>query len=276
MLNTDIATATPAQIDGEIARLSGIRATAERTIARAEETISRIDNLDADSYQRGFAWNSPAAYAKAVEEFNAAMTAGEAADEAITPLNAEYTRRGGWSRFYFVTNTGGHVHRSMSCATCFPTTQYAWLTDYSGSTDEQIVADAKSQACTVCFEDAPVEAFRGRGSIETPDRKAARIEREAKRAAKAAAEVNVIGYVSYAGRVSTKTFKTVRAVTNDIASNLGSLAWYGMEHPSAQEWLTNVANCRVALNGKGVEFDYDRALAAARKRVVKEGGQPKF
>jgi len=271
----NITTATPAEIDTEIARIQAALSRAYQTAEDATATIERIDSVQ-DSYERRFEWNSPTKRLAALAAKVAAKEQIEALLAESAPLTAEYVRRGGWSRFYFVTNTGGHVHRSMDCTTCFPTTQYAWLTQYSGSTDDQIVADAKSQACTVCFEDAPVEAFRGKGSIETPDRKAAREEREAKRAAKAAAEVTVQGYITYGGRAQTKTFKTVRAVTNDIASNLGSLAWYGEGHPSAQEWLTNVANCRVALNGKGVDFDYEKALTAARKRVVKEGGQPKF
>ena len=42
------------------------------------------------------------------------------------PLNMIFDRHQ-WSRFFLVTNQNGHVHSSRSCATTFPTTQWAWL-----------------------------------------------------------------------------------------------------------------------------------------------------
>jgi hypothetical protein len=105
--------------------------------------------------------------------------------------DAEFKSRP-WSRFWLVTNTGGHVHRNTRCTTCFPTTQYAFLPDYSGSTDAELIEAGGSSICTVCFPDAPVDTLKRAGTIEAPDKKAAReererakAEREAKKAAKA-------------------------------------------------------------------------------------------
>ena len=39
-------------------------------------------------------------------------------------LQEAYT---GWSRFFLVTSSTGHVHSSTSCSTCRPTTTYGWL-----------------------------------------------------------------------------------------------------------------------------------------------------
>lgn len=67
----------------------------------------------------------------------------------------------GWSRFFLVTNTGGHIHRDMSCSTCFPTTQYAWLYELSGMTEAEAVEEYGEILCSVCFPSAPVEWTNG-------------------------------------------------------------------------------------------------------------------
>lgn len=271
MTNT---TQTPAQVDTRLARIYFEIASAETAAEQAEKTLDRIAKVQG-TYEADYPWNS---YEKQ-EEASAVLRTSAATikrlrDEAA-PLEARYAAER-WTRFYLVTNTGGHVHWTTACGTCFPTTQFAWLTEQSGMTHEALVEMAGEQACTVCFPDAPVDTLRRKSQLETPEAKAKRAEKEAKRAEKAAAEVAVEGYVGYRGRTSTKVFKTVRGATNDIASHLASLCWYGEGHPSAQEWLTNVEQTRKALAAKGVEYDYDKALAAAQKKVKREGGTPKF
>src|SRR5699024_1181900 len=64
--------------------------------------------------------------------------------------------RGGWNRAFLVAGAGGHVHSSTDCSTCRPTTQYAWMTNYSGADEDTIVSDAGYRACTVCYPSAPV------------------------------------------------------------------------------------------------------------------------
>jgi len=67
----------------------------------------------------------------------------------------------GWSRFFLVTNTGGHIHSSMSCSTCRPTTDFGWLPELSGL-DQKAAVDAEgARLCSVCFPDAPVEWQEG-------------------------------------------------------------------------------------------------------------------
>lgn len=96
---------------------------------------------------------------------------------------AEFGRRGGWTRFWIVVNSNGHIHTSMSCTTCFPTTAYAWLPAISGKTNAEIVELAGESACTICFPDAPVDTRNRPSQLEDPAKKAAREEREAKKAA---------------------------------------------------------------------------------------------
>lgn len=67
----------------------------------------------------------------------------------------------GWSRFFLVTNTNGHIHSSMSCSTCFADTDFAWLPELSGLTEADAVAEYGEILCSVCFKSAPVEWTTG-------------------------------------------------------------------------------------------------------------------
>lgn len=64
----------------------------------------------------------------------------------------------GWTRAYLVP--GGHIHSSMQCSSCYPSTQYSWLTNLSGADEAEIVEYAKEIACTVCYPYAPVEEYK--------------------------------------------------------------------------------------------------------------------
>ena len=76
-------------------------------------------------------------------------------DEA-KPMEARFEREG-WSRFFLVNNTGGHIHSSMHCSTCHPTTSFSWLPTLSGLTEEDAVKEHGTILCSVCFPSAPVE-----------------------------------------------------------------------------------------------------------------------
>lgn len=89
-----------------------------------------------------------------LEKLAKAQEAAEALKSRVSDLNAEYR---GWSRFFLVQNTDGHIHRSMHCSTCHLTTQFAWLPDMSGRTEADVVAEHGALLCTVCFPSAPVE-----------------------------------------------------------------------------------------------------------------------
>lgn len=73
-------------------------------------------------------------------------------EDALYIENAKYT---GWSRFFLVT--GGHIHSSMSCSTCYPTTLFGWLPQLSGLTEADAVAAHGPLLCSVCYPSAPVE-----------------------------------------------------------------------------------------------------------------------
>lgn len=106
------------------------------------------------------------------------------------PFESEFTRRGGWTRAFYVVAAGGHVHSSRSCSTCYDTTQYLWLTDYSGRTEDEVVADAGKTACTVCYPSAPVDVLQRerRFRIPSDDERDARAAEKQRRAGEKAAK----------------------------------------------------------------------------------------
>jgi hypothetical protein len=110
-------------------------------------------------------------------------------DERAGVLEAEFERRGGWSRAFLVYGDDGHVHSSMHCSTCNragKATRFAWMTDYSGADEADIVADAGWRACTVCYPSAPVGDERTLPTRmftrDEQDKAADRAAREQKRA----------------------------------------------------------------------------------------------
>jgi hypothetical protein len=75
----------------------------------------------------------------------------------IKALEEVWRTNGRWSRFFLVTSSAGHIHSSMNCSTCRPTTSFGWLPDVSGLTEVEAVEAHGPTLCSVCFPSAPVE-----------------------------------------------------------------------------------------------------------------------
>lgn len=257
---SELATRTPSDIDAELNRLYA-------ELAQAEASYQRYTKLaEADE--------TPAN--KVVWYLDKASEWAEVAVESrklIAPLQDEYIRRGMWTRYWLVTNSNGHVHDTTHCTTTYASTSFAWLTHLSGTDREDLVELAGEKACTVCFPDAPVETRNRPSRVKTPEQEAKAAEKAQKAAAKAASEVVVEDYRD-GSRRSTKSFKTVRAATNEIASTLSSMVGYGPTHPTFDEWQSNVTNIIDALVAKGEVVDGSaylvEALAKARKKCIAE------
>lgn len=185
----DITTATPAEIDTLLAEIH----------ERAEVPFARytVSKMEAAKIARSLA-NDPRTYYDADDLAKSHRRAAEyrAQYDAIMveaqPLDAEFERRGGWTRAFLVLNTGGHLHRSMACDTCFPTTRFGWLPQESGKDEAEIVEGAGSDACTRCYPSAPVVSLsQPRRTLHKTEVEAqqARDEKAAKRAAKEAKEI---------------------------------------------------------------------------------------
>lgn len=243
MAPNNIQELTPAEVDSLLVNAMGIISESENTvetmtdrIAHAESSIENyrpmLDYPTLKDSERTYWTKQLDKYETIITNARTEITMAEAmmvpARKIETACNAEFSRRGGWSRFWIVVNSNGHIHSSRSCTTCFPTTQYAWLPEISGSTDAEVVELAGMSACTICFPNAPVETRSRPSQIEEPARKAAREERErkaAEKAEKAAAKaiVNPDGTaIVLPGTFKTRV-KTESEAQRIVVSNLESL-----------------------------------------------------
>jgi hypothetical protein len=184
----DLTTATPVEIDTELARIYGEQMDARLDTHQAADSLrhyARVRNERHSSRRSDFRpideviaaarENSPSWEQSNVEYLVTRLTDARARlarlrDEEA-PLQAEYNRRP-WTRaFLAITSGGGHVHKSTECSTCFldrfdditgefrPGTKFAWMVNYSGHSEDEIVADAGERACTICYPSAPVETL---------------------------------------------------------------------------------------------------------------------
>lgn len=196
------------------------------------------------------------------------------------PYELEFAKRGGWSRFFQVTNSNGHVHRSMECSTCYPTTMFYWHADRSGSTDDEIIEAAGTNACTVCFPDAPVEKLNQPGVMETPDmisKREAREERERKAAEKKAAAI-AKGITNPDGtplRGRWGVYKTERAAEIDLVDGLITAYSPWMQNDSMKEEYKkqSVSIFEAILHKRGVSREEltETILTKVKAKLKREG-----
>jgi hypothetical protein len=72
-----------------------------------------------------------------------------------------------------VTSSNGHVHSSMYCSTCRPTTTYGWLPELSGKTEADAVDELGPNLCSVCFPTAPTDWVGGKITKSQAEKRAA-------------------------------------------------------------------------------------------------------
>lgn len=118
-------------------------ATLEQALVRIAERLPTMMAWDRDAAQRSLA--------SRIE----VLGQHEAVFEKISELQKVWADNGRWSRFYLVTSSAGHIHSSMDCSTCRPTTEFAWLPTVSGLTEVEAVAEHGPTLCSVCFPSAP-------------------------------------------------------------------------------------------------------------------------
>lgn len=179
----DTTTATPAQIDTELARLHGVAASINASRASVANTAHRINGERATYKGKNRVYTTPldetltelalkladeaivrheiATATECIERI-AQLDKDLAANAAeIAILDAEYAARP-WSRFIAVAD--GHLHSGTRCAggTIRVTTTLGWHPELSGKTEAEAVALLGPMLCTHCFPTAPVEFTVGK------------------------------------------------------------------------------------------------------------------
>ena len=208
-------------------------------------------------------------------------------------LDAEFARRGGWSRAYLVTD--GHVHSNQNCSSCHKgefRTRFSWMIAYSGKTEEEIVKAAGERACTICYPSAPVaKGLRAPKSVMfTPEEIQRAADRDAaaekkvlaaeKKAAKAITDeggvpLKVYTWTKKAHQKRLRSGELVDVPAQEFSDTLATVH-------AARGWLTDrfesrgdngahrdtqkVARAVAAKEGKTVETVLAEARERARKR----------
>lgn len=248
---------SPAEVDGELSRLWRQEQTAKSHARGYRESIKRMGERSG------------------VRDFLAAaeQRAAEARAEA-EPYEAEFFRRGGWRRYFLVTNNNGHVHNGMNCSTCFRDTQFAWLVDLAARTEEEMVAEFGEMACTVCFPSAPTMKGFGDGTsavarataAEKEARAAAKAEREAKKAAKMLVEPVVVEPT--AGW--SETVRTVARAKEELRSAVTFSVYYGDNDGRRFDTVMKLSAALIRKGFSAVEVEtmVERADKKARKEMA--------
>lgn len=190
-----LKTETPVNIDNKLAELYSESSKTRAKLQASQETLKKSKAYLEKHVSSGGSTDHPnyRTYERVVSSSETEQAELRDRLDALSaeaePYNAEFERRGGWTRAFLVNNGNGHVHKNMECSTCFPSTEYSWMTDYSGKKEEEIVDAAGERACTVCYPSAPVSSLSKPTKMFTEEEeRLARVreERERKRVEKEA------------------------------------------------------------------------------------------
>ena len=160
---------TPIEIDTALAELYDKKYELRLSVERAEQEVLFVEKYYPSNQVR-----------KEQAETRVIAVKNKLAELAteIAEVEKLYT---GWTRAFLVSNANGHIHSTMSCATCFDTTRFIWLPNLSGEDRLKIAELAGEGACTICYPDAPSEYFLRKCQLEDPKKVEAREERDAKK-----------------------------------------------------------------------------------------------
>ena len=207
----------------------------------------------------------------------------------ISDLNADWRANGCWSRFYLVCNSNGHIHSSVNCSTCFDSTAFSWLTNLSGLTEADAVAQEGEVLCTVCFPTAPVSWTNGvsrRDAEAKAKREAEKAQRLAEKAKKSLSLDGSVVEISITNEEREKVrychsnwkeFKTLRsaelwlvdAYAHSLSVALGRDKCWVLSAPDAysEDNVLHVVNLCAQKTGISTDEVIANAVQKAGKRV---------
>lgn len=165
----DLTVATPAEIDYALGPVHYRHAVALNQLIHARGDLAKLRR-----HQPTSRWGEQL-LAEAEANVDRYVAEVETAGEALAEFQAEWDRRGGWTRSWLCVTSGhGHFHRTHQCQTLRNTSQLALAYSLSGLDDATLVAMAGSDACTYCYPNAPVdrpaEGWRATGNMLLAER----------------------------------------------------------------------------------------------------------
>lgn len=279
----DLATLTPVAIDTELARLWNEGAALEGRIASYKSYLNDLTTDRRTKKPRDMKPWEEKDRDRYLAEIAAAGAALAANREETNPFTDEFTRRGGWNRYFLVTNASGHVHREMTCSTCYPETHYAWLIDLADCDEGAMIEEWGEKACTVCFPGAPTNpAFNRPARIDREAKEKRLAEKLAREAAKKAKAITAPDgtplripdgdYTNYRTGVTETRYETIAtkvAASRALSAAIKDFGWYGPTHPN--RFAEKVPMLVEALEAAGI--DTAPIVARAKKAVAKDGGK---
>lgn len=220
------ATMEPREIDTQLVGLYSRHAALSNERAGHQETVDRA--------QRATRPSSALAATRSVEAIERLDVKLASIEREIAPLEAEFARRP-WSRAFYVAAPGGHLHRSRQCSTCRPSTKFTWVTELSGSSEDEIVTAAGETACAVCFPDAPANAYAKPRTFRTleDEEREAKIKAKAKRDAERHANKAAKAITTPDGeplRIGWETIKTEASAKNALNRAMETLVADGLHY----------------------------------------------
>lgn len=142
----DLLTTTPSQIDSALAEIN----------SRANAVVGAIERkklrLSPQEIRSTGAFRAAELRAEIVVLEN---RLDDIREEGL-PLDAEFMRRDGWTRFFIVQ----HLHTSLRCSSFRMKTQVSWLSEYSGTSELEMIEAAGDMVCTKCVPNAPTTPKR--------------------------------------------------------------------------------------------------------------------
>jgi hypothetical protein len=155
-----------------------------------------------------------------LNDYDAARDALNVIAAREQPLRDDYNKNQ-WSRAFLVVGSGGgHVHSKMECSSCFSTTRFNWLPEYSGASEDTVVGDAGERCCSICFPSAPAEVLNRPTKIFSEDEKKKAVERAERAKAKIVRDQEKVAKAATPDG-SELVVVTERGITPDYARNPG-------------------------------------------------------
>jgi hypothetical protein len=317
-LPVDITTATPAQVDEMIrttqldARTFGQRVSEKidqiyyglghepiaervgkgrdrRTVIRwtspLTEMLTAAAEMPADTPAKGYrayryGSDKPVTIGELLAELDT-LRAHIAEAEALAASGAdEFDRRGGWTRYFRVNNSNGHVHTTRRCDTTYVTTAWSWPTNLSGADGDQVVEYAGALTCLRCFPGQREEILRERpvrfDMFETAEQRDERERRDQEKADKLAAKIAkgvttdgsplVLGRPDgYTVEVKTERAAELRYVEFAAAAQTG---WQADRRPAYAEAAKIAIEALAAKRGTTVAAQIDRYADKVARKVA--------